>query len=112
MKKSDKTPIPEVDDMLPEYDFRGKKGVRGKYYRDMQKGYTIRIHNEDGSVTEKHIGPSVTLDPDVSAYFPDSESVNNALRVLISLAPKKQVSEKKEKYVVRKKSTKASAARK
>ena len=22
------------DDMLPEYDFTGKSGVRGKYYRD------------------------------------------------------------------------------
>jgi len=34
--------IPEDDDMLPEYDFRGKKGVRGKYYRAMQQGYTVR----------------------------------------------------------------------
>jgi hypothetical protein len=24
------------DDMLPEYDFTGKKGVRGKYYRAYQ----------------------------------------------------------------------------
>lgn len=97
--------------MLPEYDFRGKKGIRGKYYRDMQKGYTIRIHNEDGTVTVRHYGPTVTLDTDVAAYFPDSESVNNALRALISLVPKKQVGEAKAKYAVRKKSNKRPAAR-
>jgi len=28
---------------------------------------------------------SVVLDPDVRAYFPDEESVNNALRTLIAL---------------------------
>ncbi|HGJ66142.1 TPA: hypothetical protein ENS27_12290 [bacterium] len=32
---------------------------------------------------------AVMLEPDVKEYFPDSESVNNALRSLISLIPDK-----------------------
>ncbi len=31
----------------------------------------------------------ITLDPDVRKYFPDSESVNRALRGLIALIPSK-----------------------
>ena len=31
--------------------------------------------------------PSIELDPDVKKYFPDSESVNQALRGLIKLIP-------------------------
>jgi hypothetical protein len=54
-------------DMRPEYDFSG--GVRGKYYRRFQKGTNV-----------------VLLEPDVSAAFPDSASVNEALRVLASVA--------------------------
>src|SRR3990167_7437088 len=38
MKKANK--LEDYDDgMLPEYDFTGKKGVRGKYYRGRQQGY-------------------------------------------------------------------------
>lgn len=107
-----KTLEPDEDGMLPEYDFTGKNVVRGKHYLARQKGYTIRIHNEDGSVTEKFIGPTVTLDPDVSFFFPDSESVNRALRMLISLIPVKQLGEEKAKYTARKKPSKKIAARK
>lgn len=106
MKKANDTPEDYDDGMLPEYDFTGKKGVRGKYYRAMQEGYTVRIHNEDGTVTEQQFGPlenTVKLDPDVIAYFPDSESVNKALRTLISIIPEKQVGEKQAKYKVSKK---------
>jgi len=94
------------------YDFTGKKGVRGKYYRDLQKGHVVRIHHEDGSVTEQHFGPIIQLDPDGAAYFPDSESVNNALRMLIVLVPNKQIGEKNEKYKTSKKPAKKTAARK
>ncbi|HLE89853.1 MAG TPA: hypothetical protein VI753_01785 [Anaerolineales bacterium] len=111
MKKVNSIPDDE-DDMLPEYDFTGKKGVRGKYHRARQQGYTIRIRNEDGTVTEQHFGPTITLDPDVSAYLPDSESVNNALRTLIALVPNKQIGDKKAKYKVGKKPTKKIAVRK
>jgi hypothetical protein len=57
------------DDMRPEYDLRG--GVRGKYYKQYAEGTNV-----------------VLLDADVAAVFRDSESVNQALRVLISVAGK------------------------
>jgi hypothetical protein len=50
-------------DMLPEYDF--SKGVRGKYAKRYDSGTNV-----------------VVLDPDVAAVFPDSASVNRALRAL------------------------------
>jgi hypothetical protein len=97
MKKANNILKDYDNGMLPQYDFIGKKGMHGKYYRAMSEGYTVCIHNEDGTVTEQHFGPlenTVRLDPDVIAYFPDSESVNNALRTLIALVPNKQVGEK------------------
>jgi len=57
------------DEMRPEYDLRG--GVRGKYYKRYQEGTNV-----------------VLLDPDVAAVFHDSESVNQALRVLMKAAGK------------------------
>jgi hypothetical protein len=85
------------NDMRAEYDFTG--GVRGKYYKAMQAGYTITIHNADGTTVIKEVMPNegtVFLEPDVREYFPDSESVNKVLRCLISLLPKKsQVKAKK-----------------
>jgi hypothetical protein len=54
--------------MLPEYDFSG--GVRGKYY-DQYRG-----------------GTNVILELDVAAAFPDSASVNRALRLLADVARK------------------------
>jgi hypothetical protein len=79
-------------EMLPEYDFEGKKGVRGKYYRDYRKGHQVRAHQEDGTVTVKYFTlqeGAVMLEPDVRKYFPDSETVNTALRSLIALIPDK-----------------------
>ncbi len=79
------------DDMRPEYDF--SQGVRGKHYRAMQQGYTVTIHQADGStrVREIQAPPGVViLDSDVQAYFPDSNAVNEALRALIRLIPKQQ----------------------
>jgi hypothetical protein len=78
------------NDMRDEYDF--KNGVRGKHYRAMQTGYTITIHNADGTTLVKDVMPKkgvVILEPDIRAYFPDSESVNKALRCLIPLLPEK-----------------------
>ena len=82
-----------ADDMLPEYDFSGKKGVRGKYHRAYQQGHTVRVYEEDGSISTQHFtleDGAVLLAPDVRPYFPDSESVNQALRGLIGLIPQKQ----------------------
>jgi len=87
MKKTAAKPA-ERDDMRAEYDFTG--GVRGKYYKAMQAGYTITVHKADGSTVVKEVKPqmgAVVLEPDVQSYFPDSESVNAALRSLISLIP-------------------------
>jgi len=53
--------------MRDEYDFTG--AVRGKYAARVAKGTNI-----------------VKLDPDVAAIFPDSASVNEALRLLAKLA--------------------------
>ena len=58
----------DADEMRSEYDISG--GVRGKYYKRYQQGTNV-----------------VLLDPDVAAVFPDSESVNRALRLLIDVAP-------------------------
>ncbi len=55
------------EEMLAEYDFR--QGLRGKYAAEYASGTNI-----------------VVLDPDVASAFPDSESVNEALRLLIRVA--------------------------
>ena len=81
----------EDNDMRTEYDFTG--GVRGKHYKTMQAGYTITIHKADGTTVVKDVMPkegTVVLEPDIRAYFPDSESVNRTLRCLIPLLPKKR----------------------
>jgi len=91
MKKT-KTKIVEGDanHMRTEYDFR--KGVRGKHYIAMQAGYTITVHQADGTTMVKDVMPkegAVILEPDVRAYFPDSKSVNRTLPCLIPLLPRK-----------------------
>ena len=58
---------PKSDDLRPEYHFDYSKAVRGKYYK--------RILKEGTNV--------VLLEPDVAKAFPDSASVNNALRVVL-----------------------------
>ena len=58
MKKMRKDP-----DMLEEYDFTN--AVRGKYAERYAAGTNV-----------------VVIDPDVAKYFPDHDSVNQALRSL------------------------------
>ena len=53
--------------MLDEYDF--SKGVRGKYAKRYAEGTNV-----------------VVRAPDVAEFFPDAESVNTALRALVSAA--------------------------
>ncbi|MCX6027965.1 MAG: hypothetical protein NT169_01525 [Chloroflexi bacterium] len=77
--------------MRAEYDFTG--GVRGKHYKALRDGYTVKIHQADGTTVVQHYkieNGAVMLDPDVREYFPDSDTVNNALRSLIALIPKKR----------------------
>jgi hypothetical protein len=60
------------DDLRPEYDLaRLKGGVRGKYYKQAIAGTNL-----------------VLLAPDVARAFPDSTSVNRALRLLQEVATK------------------------
>ena len=78
------------NNMRADYDFTG--GVRGKHYKAMRTGYTITIHKPNGKTIVKDVvpkGDAVLLEPDVQAHFPDSKSVNKALRCLIPLLPKK-----------------------
>ena len=88
-EKISKSTKQENDEMLPEYDFRG--GVRGKHYKAYRQGHTVTINKTDGTTEVQHFKleeGAVMLEPEVQAYFPDSEAVNKALRGLILLLPK------------------------
>jgi len=90
MKKAITKTAEQKDEMRTEYDF--SSGVRGKYYRNMREGYTVSVKNEDGTTLVQNFkleDGAVRLDRDVQKFFPDSESVNNALRGLIALLPQK-----------------------
>jgi len=65
MKKS--PPKRPTKEMRPEYDFSG--GVRGKYADKYREGTNV-----------------VLLDTELAAIFPDSKSVNDALRALVAIA--------------------------
>jgi hypothetical protein len=80
----------DPDEMKSEYNF--SDGVRGKHHRAMQQGYTVTIHRLDGTTEVRQFNPQadvIILDPDVREFFPNSESVNHALRTLIQLVPQK-----------------------
>ena len=54
--------------------------------RAMHGGYRVVIHRNDGTTEVRKVTPrpgTVVLDPDVRAYFPDSEAVDRALWSLI-----------------------------
>jgi hypothetical protein len=77
------------NEMRAEYNF--SKAERGKFYRPLDKGYTIRVHKSDGTTVVNHYTlteGAILLAPDVLEYFPDSEAVNEALRSLIYLMKK------------------------
>lgn len=57
------------DELRPEYDFDYSKAVRGKYLN--------RLVAEGSNL--------VVLEPDIAKFFPDSASVNEALRSLLEL---------------------------
>ena len=58
------------DDLRPEYDLsRLRGGVRGKYYREATAGTNL-----------------VLIEPELASVFPDTESVNRALRLLADTA--------------------------
>jgi len=54
----------------------------------------VRIHEDDETITIHYYtleDGAVLLEPGIRPYFPTSESVNEVLRSLIELAPKKAV---------------------
>ena len=58
------------DELQPEYDLsRLKGGVRGKYYRQATAGTNL-----------------VLIEAELARVFPDTESVNRALRLLVDTA--------------------------
>ena len=70
MKRKVKTE--EEDELRPEYDLsKLKGGVRGKYAQRYKEGTNL-----------------VLLEPDVAEVFPDDESVNRALRLLMEISEK------------------------
>jgi hypothetical protein len=58
-------------EMKAEYDFSG--GVRGKYAAQYQLGTNV-----------------VLLEPEIAEAFPDSKSVNDALRALLEIATRRR----------------------
>ena len=74
-----------TDEMREEYDF--SQGVRGKHCHAYRAGHVVRVRKSDGNVEERHFtlqDGAVMLDPDLKAQFPDSDSVNRALRSLVT----------------------------
>jgi hypothetical protein len=65
----------ETDELRSEYDFTG--GVRGKHHVAYKAGTNV-----------------VLLDADVAKAFPDSPSVNRALRLLLEVAEKQHQSKR------------------
>jgi hypothetical protein len=65
-KTTKKSKTSEVREMRSEYDFSG--GIRGKHAARYKEGTNI-----------------VVIDPDVAKVFPDSVSVNEALRALLPI---------------------------
>ena len=86
MRKVTSRVAAKKNQMRAEYDFRG--AVRGKFYKPLHKGYLVEIHQASGETVVRHFKleeGAILLQPDVRKYFPDSETVNHALRSLIEL---------------------------
>ena len=70
-----------------------KSVVFDPFVKAYRAGHTVKIHQDDGTTVVKHFtleDGAVIIEPDVREYFPDDEAVNNALRCLIPLMPKKR----------------------
>ena len=64
---SQETKLQQDEDLLPEYDF--SQGVRGKHHELYKAGTNV-----------------VFLEPDLAMIFKDSDSVNQALLLLLTLS--------------------------
>lgn len=66
MKGSNMKRMQKDKDMLEEYDF--SNGIQGKYAKRYAEGTNV-----------------IVIEPDVAKYFPDHDSVNQALRSLVTI---------------------------
>lgn len=64
-----KTRTKREPQMRKEYDF--SRGVRGKYYKRFMEGSNVAV-----------------IDAELAKIFPDSKSVNQALRSLVAISRK------------------------
>ncbi|RJQ56135.1 MAG: hypothetical protein C4526_02395 [Nitrospiraceae bacterium] len=71
MKGSNMKRMRKDSDMLEEYDF--SKGIRGKYAKRYAEGTNV-----------------IVIEPDVAKFFPDHDSVNQALRSLTEIIKKQK----------------------
>lgn len=71
--------MPNDSDMLEEYDF--SKGVRGKYAKRYAEGTNV-----------------VVIEPDLAEFFPDHDSVNEALRSLATIIKKREKKFAEQRY--------------
>jgi hypothetical protein len=83
------------NELKDEYDLsRLKGGVRGKYYRRATGGTNL-----------------VLIEPELAAVFPDSESVNRALRLLADTARAAATSKQTRRRAINGSSSPRSATR-
>lgn len=66
-----KTEHDDIDDMLPEYDFDYRKAKANRF-----------------AIGPDKASRTIVLDPDIAEVFTNSESVNRALRAILSAIPK------------------------
>lgn len=74
------------DELRPEYDLSHLKGgVRGKYYKQAMAGTNL-----------------VLIEPDLAKSFPDTDSVNRALRLLVDAASSATTTPRRQRLVPKK----------
>ena len=76
-----------LDDKIIKQKYDFSKGIRGKHYKEYRKGHSVHIHKDNGTISIQYFTQedgAIMLDPDIKIYFPNSESVNKALRSLIT----------------------------
>jgi hypothetical protein len=77
---------------MPKWKIHHNKGTHGERAKLMSD-------RADATTIVKDVMPkrgAVVLEPDVQAYFPDSDSVSRTLRCLIPLLPQKGRAKKKK----------------
>ena len=92
-KKSKRVEVNDGDILAGYTTAQMKNAIRGKHVKPYRSTYSVRIHKSDGSTVVEQLDfreGSISLEPEVRRYFPDSKAVNNALRCLIPLIAQKK----------------------